>query len=296
MKIKYLLLIFSFSFFSVTLFSQNERVEQVTIFGYRLKSPVVVDLITDRGNLIFNVTNKSLFKYDFEVTFDEFENLSPRVFEKKTILLPGLNKLFTFKIIDPEESPRLGYKTKYFISCSNLKGEKFNPYLIPVGRNKIVNYQSYGSDGSKKFIVNQFAMNQGDTIFNSRKGTVTALSDNLAEVDRLMNNSLEISHDDGTVAVYTGLNPNSEFVKLGQTVYPGQPLGFIGESGILVFRIYEIQSDGKVISIDVLYSGSNKQMVSAFNIMGTKVSYPSEIIKKEMTKRELSRYEKQTLY
>jgi hypothetical protein len=37
-------------------------------------------------------------------------------------------------------------------------------------------------------------------------------------------------------------------------------------------------------------------LLPAQNLVGTKVYYPADIIKKEMTKKEISKYEKHTLY
>jgi hypothetical protein len=277
--------------------AQGESMEQITVFGSRIKNAIELDVRTDEHNIFFNVSNNSYFPYDFEVKFNDFRNLSPRVFEKKTTLFPGVNRLFTFKIIDPQVSPVLSYQTKYYLAKTNTGDEKFNPYLIPVGKNRTVAFLTTENDGMRKIFINQFVMNPGDTVFNSRKGIVTALQDNMTEVDRIVGvNSLEIRHDDGTIGVYIGLNPEIKFVKLGKPVYPGQPLGLIGTSKLLTFQIFEVLDMGSVKSFDFLYSGPDAQMSSAQNISGMKVTYPDAVIKKELTKKEISRLEKNILY
>lgn len=277
------------------LFAQVEDVEQITIFGSRLKNPVVLDVKKNQDVIDFTVINKSLFLYDFEIKFGEFGNLSPRVFEKKTTLLPGPNRLFSFKIVNPEEPPSMSYKTRYYLSASNTLDQRFDSYLVPIGKNKIVNCQFVQSDSLKRLIINQFSMNQGDTIYSARKGIVTSLPANTVELDRLFNHSIEVRHEDGTVAVYLGADPDQNFIKLGQTIYPGQPIGLVGISKMLIFKVYEIQEEGKVRSINILYS-SNDQITDERNIFWKKVSYSPDIIKKEMTRKEIGKFEKGGLY
>jgi hypothetical protein len=139
-------------------------------------------------------------------------------------------------------------------------------------------------------------MNIGGTVFNSGKGVVTALPYNLTEIDRIVDNSLEIRHEDGTIAVNPGLNPEVKELKLGQVVFPGQPIGLIGSSKLLTFRVFEIQDEGRLNSLKIIYSGPEARLLPPQNLVGTKVYHPVDIIKKEMTKKEVSKYEKQSLY
>jgi hypothetical protein len=81
---------------------------------------------------------------------------------------------------------------------------KSSPYLVPIGKNKTVEFLTTSDGGSPKISIDQFVLNIGDTVFNSRKGVVTALPYNLTEIDRIIDNSLEIRHEDGTIAVYVG--------------------------------------------------------------------------------------------
>ena len=278
------------------LFAQGESIDQVTIFGSRIKSPVELDVRTDQSVIYFNVKNNSYYPYIFEVIFGDFQNLSPRVFEKKTVISPGINRLFTFKIVDPNEPPRLSYQTRYYIANTNAIELKFKPYLIPIGKDKVVEFLTSKVAESTKIFLNQFVMNIGDTVFCSRKGIVSALPDDAAEVDRIISNSLEIRHDDGTIAVYFGLTPDIKIIKLGQNVYPGQPIGIIGSSKLLKFQIFEIQNEGKINTIDISYSGPNGETIAPQKLHGTKVTFPEVTIKKEMTKKEISKYDKKVLY
>ena len=140
-------------------------------------------------------------------------------------------------------------------------------------------------------------MKTGDTVFTSRKGTVTAIPGDNKEVDRIVGgNSLEIRHDDGTIAVYIGLDAEQNIVRPGKIVYPGEPVGITDSSKLLIFEVFEIINDGTIKRLEILYSGQNGQMIPSSNLNGTKAVYPHDVIIKEMTKREVSRYEKNTLF
>lgn len=282
--------------FSKPSFAQITTLEQVTIFSSRLKNPIVFDVKYDTNNIYFNVRNNSQFPYMLELNFNEFSNLSPVVFDKKTIVLPGINKLFTFKIINKNEAPNLAYKSKYYLANINSGVERFSPYLVPIGKNRIVEFVQAKQDSSTKIFTDHFVMSIGDTVFSARKGIVTALPDNADELDRIMSGSLEIRHDDGTIALYLGLNPEIKFVKIGQKVFPSQPIGRIGDLKFLVFKVFEIIDDGEIASFDITYIGPNNKLLSSRNIRGLKVDYPNEIIIKEMSKREASKYKKNSLF
>jgi hypothetical protein len=52
----------------------------------------------------------------------------------------------------------------------------------------------------------------------------------------------------------------------------------------------------KLRNLEMFYCGENKEIVSAKNIMNMKVFYPKEIVVKEMTDREIKKFEKVKLY
>jgi len=277
--------------------AQIVSLEQYTVFSSRIKNPVTLDLESENQNIYIYADNKSLYQYVLKIKFDEFRNLSPRVFEKETILTPGRTRLFTFKIVDPAEAPALNYKSSYYMAKSNYGEEKIRPYLVPIGKNHRVEFNIKDDGSSKIFYSNQFVMNPGDTIFNARKGTVTAMPDDNSNVERVAaKNSLEIHHIDGTIAIYIGINADPQMVSLGQTVFPGQPIGTMSSSKLLSFYVVEILDEGKLKSMDLFYAGPTEKLIPSNNLIGTKVTYPDDVVKKEMTKKEVNKFDKKTLY
>jgi len=279
------------------LIAQGESLDQITIFSSRLKKPIDVELRQDQGNIIFNVQNHSYYPYSFEVKFGPMSNLSPIVYSRTVKIYPGNTRLFTFKIIDPNKEPIISYQISYALAGTTPSEEKFKPYLIPIGNNKTVEIYSEKIENSNRIYLNQYVLNTGDTVFSSRKGIITATPDYKMEIDRIMDsNSLEILHDDGTVAIYQGLSFGVNLINLGQKVFPGQPIGIIGSSRLLKFYVLEFQNDGRIKTINILYSGSDNNMLAPNIINGTKVHYPDNIVTQEMNKKEISRYKKGSLY
>jgi hypothetical protein len=279
------------------LFAQGESIDQVTIFSSRLKKPIDVELRTDQGNIYFNVQNHSYYPYNFEVKFGAMSNLSPQVYSRRAKVFPGNTRLITFKIVDPSQQPIINYQISYSLAGTIASEEKFKPYLIPIGENRTVQFLIEKGENSNKLYLNHYNMSPGDTVFNSRKGIVTALPDNTIESDRIMEkNSLEILHDDGTVAIYQGISSGSKLIKLGQKVYPGQPIGIMGSSKLLKFLVLELQYDGRIKTLNILYSGSDDKNIPPQNINGIKVFYSDKTITQELNKKESSRHKNGTLY
>jgi hypothetical protein len=282
---------------NVILHSQGVSVEQVTMFGNRLSSPVDVDVKEDQGKYTFFGINRSNYPYDFEIKFTSLQNLSPMILERKLKLLPGNNRLFTLNIVNAEEAANFSYQISFRMSSPDIPADLNFPYLIPIGKNKTIELYSFIKDNLKTYYRDYYLMNRGDTVFAARKGVVTALPDNETKVERIIETgSLEVRQGDWTIAVYTGIDPASCFVKLGQEVFPGQPVGLIGGLEKLAFNVYELKDDGKLHNINIRYADNNGELITKEVFFGFKPSYNETVIKKEMTKKELSKYAKGTLY
>ncbi len=282
---------------SVVLFGQYKDVKQIESFGNILELPVEIYVKQEQDKIVFNALNKSFFPYELDLKFKDLMNLSPRIQVYEAILQPGMNKLFTLSIINKNVYHHYSYSISFTMAKSNYNIDLDFPYLVPIGEGKKVEFTNFSTNDTLILYTNHFKMNLRDTIYSIRKGYVTALPDNKIEVDRIEKYlSLEIRHPDGSVATYMGLDPNNIFIHLGQKVYPGQPLGIIGSNKILSLNVYEFQGKGKIESFDILYAIETGQIISSLQISGQIVKYPKNIVEKEMTKREIKKKNKGTLY
>lgn len=297
LKRRYSLLVLMIFLSSISLSGQYfDKAPQYTIGG-RINAPIKVEVNMNDNGFLFTAMNKSLFPYEFELTFSELSNLSPMISTHKTILEPGSNRLFALKILDKQSSPNYQYSYTYRIGSRKQKVEKGFQYLIPLADGKKVEYVTEETDNKKTVLISYFNIKRGDTIFAARRGYVTAIPDPKIELDRIKEeSSLEIRHYDGTVAVYSGIDPSQVIAKIGRAVYPGQPLG-LTTNNVFHLSVYEFLGEGRIRSFKFLYANqSPDQMKTAQDIRGETVLHPIEIITREMTKRELKKYKKGILF
>lgn len=162
----------------------------------------------------------------------------------------------------------------------------------------------------------QFIMEAGDTIAAMRKGIVTEIHDGKLPVDDYTEisfssnyNFLKIEHADGSIASYKVLQNGSFMVKEGDTVYPGTPLALAGtyDNQIYQSRIsvycYQQKSENKYLNIENIRNNVRRSYMepifatSEGNLkLENEKTYTavldSNIITREMSKRELKNYQK----
>jgi hypothetical protein len=288
----------NFLLFSIPLFTfgQYTSVEQIQVFGNRINNPVEVEVKRNQDKLLFYANNKSFYNYDFNLTFAELQNLTPRMFNYKTLLHPGTNKLFDLTVSDKEQPVNYHYQFTFRMYISGNPDYSY-PYLVPISKGKTVILDTMKIQNNNITFRNHFVLNHGDTVFAARKGNITAVPDESGRYERIMmSTSLEILHTDGSIGVYLGVDPLMLLVKPGQTVYPGQPLGIIGESNVLIFHVFGMQEESRIKTITACFSGMNGEIIQPGLINGTKIYYPENIIRKELTSKEIKKYEKGNLY
>lgn len=207
-------------------------------------------------------------------------------------------------------------------SYSFIRGElnpKFNPlflYALPYGKGKktraaestFLRATYFGATAPADWKAYRFYTEEADTVTAIRKGIVVSVSDVYDQDTKDIKytskvNTVIVEHADGTLANYKGFKKGI-FVKEGQTVFPGTPLGMNDITneryGISLMITYLKSSnfggnkntDSK--ESESLYGFITPYFCTAENANGILTSqkyYSSaitpEIIQKEMTKKEL---------
>jgi hypothetical protein len=281
--------------FSQILVGQYSKIEEISLGG-RINSPILMDVEKSGTRVTFDAINKSYFPYDFTIKFNLLQNLSPNIFEYHTKVYHGRNRICVYDIHD--KSQPINYT--YGFSCKLSPADKIDlefPYFIPIGEGKVVSLTEVKLEDVSVFNLNQFKMSVNDTVYAVRKGTVTALPDNKTEVERFIkSSSLEILHNDGTFALYKGLNPEVTFLKLGQVVYPGQPVGIMSSIETLTLFVVAPKENGNVENLQINFASPDGSLIPAIKIRETKVGYLKSIMQKEMTSREIKKHEKGSLF
>ena len=212
---------------------------------FTLQSPlfsqktIEVSYALDRqGNYIFSCMNRAYCTYVVSIEFTTLENAtSDHSLPYEAEVRPGLNKLFT---VTPDKGKDVQLKYK----SSNRKGclhPSVNPdftYLLPIAPGKeaqayeVWNTKGNGGEGDSSFTI-RLKMKPGDTIYSARRGTVTAVDVSNTENDAGLTttgswNYIEIIHGDCSFGQYGVLKKDGAFVKPGQVVEAGTPIGLVG--------------------------------------------------------------------
>jgi hypothetical protein len=292
MKAKQFFLIIGFVFLNISYsYGQYQTVEQYIYFKSKMDSPIAIDVINQDDKYIFYADNRSFYSYQIQIHFDQLFNLIPELVNRDFEVLPGRSCLFTLSVKNKEMKSTFAYSFSSKIGIPRGNADFEFPYLFPIGDGKPVELFYYLSD-SIIYIRDCFKLNEGDTVFNMRKGDVVAVPNMFHNADRISDSqSLEIMHKDGTIMVYENINPDNVLVNAGATVYPGQPLGIVNDGLHLMVFLCSIHNDGRVEKMKIKYfiTPSRIELFSkAFNDLNA--SHPVNIVTKEMSKREIRRY------
>lgn len=192
-------------------------------------------------------TNKSV---DFQYQKDDpgsfsmmmkFRDLTNAYFSDRDIL--RLNnysgRLLSLTPENKEQGIGFSYSYSFIRGKLNPKFDADFVYLLPykkgtnvrVANVGYVGTRYFGKDAPEDWSVYRFFTDVEDSVTAIRKGVVVDIKDlhntnedsNVEYTSRI--NELTIEHADGTLAVYKGFKKGSYSVKIGQTVYPGSPLG-----------------------------------------------------------------------
>lgn len=224
-----------------------------------------------------------------------------------------------------------GQHVSFVFSYTYIRG-KLNPkydanfsYIFPhkkwtkirVAESGFANARYFGSTTPDDWKVYRFYTDAESEVTAVRKGVVVYIKDlyevnpDVVYTDKI--NALTIEHADGTLATYRGLKKGTVAVKAGQTVFPGTVLGTNSAYGggdkhnVSIMITYLKSSDigsarGQGIKNNKsLYGFITPKFFTAGNPLTDLVAkqiyvaedVPQEIVKKEMTKKELKQAEKQ---
>jgi hypothetical protein len=222
-----------------------------------------------KGEYVFSCINYAYCNYILELGFTTFNNVKsdlPLPFHAE--VRPGYNKLFTISPIDPQLPLLFKYNSGFQKGCMHPVISKDFTYLLPISPGKDAQVYEMSPDKLKDsstrtsdsayWYVLRFKMKSGDTIYAARKGIVNIVSDENGANDAGQTsigteNFIEIVQTDCSFARYGILKKNSAFVKPGQSVKAGQPIGLIGGDSYgrgsdLRFSVYYYQEENNTLN------------------------------------------------
>lgn len=213
---------------------------QTASFSQRIIS--VSYSLDKQGRYIFTCNNKDVCNYILHVEFTTMDNAkADHALPYEAEVRPGINTLFTLSPLDTKSDVKLNFKSSFRKGCIKpvvnagfvyllpiTPGQETQAYRIPNARGA-----SASPGGQDSGYSVRLRAKMGDTIYAARRGIVTAVDVSNSENDAGATtttswNFVEIVHGDCSFANYGILKKNSAFVKPGQTVEAGTPIGLVG--------------------------------------------------------------------
>ncbi|WEK18303.1 MAG: hypothetical protein P0Y49_16045 [Candidatus Pedobacter colombiensis] len=228
--------------------------------------------------------------------------------------------MLTLKPRDAGQSIGYGYSYTYLRGKFEPKYDADFIYVLPykvgskvmVAESGFVGAKYFGNTAPDDWKVYRFYSKLQDTVTAVRKGVVVEIRD-LHENDisndvayTNKSNDLVIEHADGTIATYKGFKKGSFAVVVGETVFPGTVLGVNSKSnansgfniGLMLtyLKSKDIDRSRTLQNSKSLYGFITPRFATAENanvILEAKKEYnaslPAEVLKKELTKKEMKK-------
>jgi hypothetical protein len=288
------------------------------------QSPIEVFYEKDNtGAYAFFCRNNAFCPYSITVTFTQLTGLRTSVaLPYQTDVRPGQQSLFRLQP-QPNQSNSFQYKFSFIKGCKRPKVDTTVVYLLPAspGKRVFATELAYigklyaGQEDPKDWYSLAIKLNSGDTVFAARRGTVSAVRSDAAPVGTHLgfnrdDNMVEINHADCSFATYTVFRSNSIFVRPGQFVEAGTPLGIVGGENYdfgphLRFAVhynYEapVIKNGQPTNekhywayVPVRFWLKDEQQASRLMPRKSYLSeHPESVIAQEMSKRDLKKWQK----
>lgn len=302
MKIVFITILFLSSF----LFAQQRPVK---VYSERDKAS---------GSVVIYADNNSYMSYTVMLNFSQLENAQHGIANPYlTTISPGKNTILTIKkSTSANNSIRYRYKYNYRKGCMKPVINKDIAYLIPVspGKETRIKYlnnfsaSKFGKELPKDWVVYGFKLMKGDTVYASRKGVVSKIKKSNQVVAEYAvydsnRNYMQVFHKDCSFMRYTSLD--KFFVKEGDAVLPGQPIGIMGanenkeKTTLMMSAFYydikvlingNMESNSIYLPLKFDVNGSPQRLFEENTYYSV---HRLETITQEMRKKEIKKYKKQ---
>jgi hypothetical protein len=206
-----------------------------------------------KGNYVFNCTNNDYCTYILSLDFPTLTNAkSDHTLPYEAEVRPGVSKLLTISPADPSQDIKFNYKTSSRKGCLHPVVDAGFTYLLPIRPGletqayRVVNSRHgtgggggagaagvAAASGQDSGYAVRLRANIGDTIYAARRGVVTVVDVGYTENDAGATttngwNRVEIAQSDCSFAEYGVFKKDGAFVRPGQVVEAGTPVGLVG--------------------------------------------------------------------
>lgn len=216
----------------------------LSLLAARTNAQVPIEVYTEKDNAgiyTFYARNNNVCPYTVTVDFTQLTGFRASIsLPYQADVRPGQQSLFRLEP-QPNQSTSFQYRISYQKGCLRPRIDTSIVYLLPVGPGKTTTPVEMpylgkvyaGESEPKDWYALAIKMNTGDTVFAARRGVVSVVRDDAQVAGTNLgfhrdDNSVEIVHQDCSFATYTVFRQKGIFVKPGQFVEAGEPLGIVG--------------------------------------------------------------------
>ena len=282
------------------------------------KKIVVTPIRNSDNSVDFKYIKNEVGNYFVQLELENVQNSVETTNVYTINLSANSGTLFKLTPIDKSKMILFSYNLSFRAGVLKPKVDSLITYALPFRENKKVTiYEIKRLDVRQDFWKSYFVYSKTkDTIYAMRKGVVvdirkltTTTSDNANEQPTIVyRTEVIVQHADGTNASYSGLDENSLFVKLGQTIYPQTRVGIMDDmtnakkSHDFRFNVYYFSNDetdttngkkSRIVERSITPSfltENGKQKLD--NKKDYIVKYDDAIVFQEMNKEEKKKYKK----
>ena len=296
------------------------------LFFARVNAQSPIEVFYEKDNMgayNFSCRNTDFCPYTITVTFTQLSGLrTSATLPYQADVRPGQQSLFKLQP-QPNQPTSFQYKFSFIKGCKQPRADTALVYLLPASPGKRISAVELvyigkiyaGQAEPKDWYSLAVKMSSGDTVFAARRGTVSAVRNDAIPTGTHLgfnrdDNMVEINHPDCSFATYTVFRPKSIFVKPGQFVEAGTPLGIVGgenyEYGPHVRFAVHYNYEAPIIKngrptdekhywayVPVHFWLKDEQKAGRLESRKQYLSdHPDSIVQQEMSKRELKNWQK----
>lgn len=265
------------------------------------------------GNVLIKAENNTPIPYTVTINYKSLQNLVPNGgMTSIKVASPGISQVARLKKENPSASAT-DFNYSYTFRAGDIKAKTKEDfvYLPPVASGQRITIIPMthientlrNEEVNDNYVGLAFRFKEPTTICTPRKGIISEVKiDEKIEGTNVFYNAsdnfIEIYHEDGVFTRIMVLKPGSAKVKVGDVVFPGDPLAESGgenySSGPHVRMVQRklVQTDNVVRqeNIEVLIRGNEGKPIQIQELTEIMVDHPEDFITLEMTKREKKKY------
>lgn len=209
--------------------------------GFSQQRAIEISRTSDKdGGITFYATRNTDYPITLLIDFTFLQNLQTSTrLPNATVLNRGRTRLLKLSrqgIVTSGVNYR--YNTRTFTGCINTRPSEIE-YLLPFADGTTARVrglynisEDFGQEGPEDYYAISFLVDKDNVIYNSRRGTVVSVSDpgnpdaeNITFASTV--NQVVLVHDDCTFIRYSTFKDGEIFVKPGDVVNAGEPLGIV---------------------------------------------------------------------